>query len=663
MPFRPNTNDLIAIDGATYRIAEHPAAPGMPYGQTGRRATVYQLRAGDSLRALKVFTPAFRTPRTIENAQRLAPYAPLPGLQAATRTVLTSAVHGGLLQQHPDLEYAVVMPWVAGETWQEIVLNRRVLSPEECRALAASLARILATMERHGLAHCDIAGPNLLITPNPAAVALVDLEELYAPGLPQPEKLPGGSPGYAHRTAPSGLWSVRADRFAGAILLAEMLAWCDERIRAAASDESFFDPAEVQHPSSRAGLMLTTLRARWGAPFAEAFGEAWNSVSLDDCPPLAGWAELLDVAPVVAPVLTVRAPQERLALATIERGEALLELGRIDEALKELNDAFNFAPALGATPYARALLARGTAREADGDMSAALALYDKARQIAPPGALRDEITLILTSAQAKHAPVNAACPACGRALQPEWVRCPYCGTALTSSEQARPTAAAPYPAAVDRSRRRMPGWALALGAGLLLFGAVAGVYATQSRNSAPVPTAVAVEVPTPSPTVAPSATPVPTAAPPTVTPAPPTVTPAPPFSSARDVYGEWVGRTEQGTDFRFRITYSDDRFWFDDMFLDINQYTPLSGECQGTLRVSGFNAVLAGLVQKDFDFTVFGANAVATNRYGMRGSFVSAREARGVFFYDFVFDDSRPPPPNACRATGEIAWQATKTGE
>jgi hypothetical protein len=42
MSFRPNVND-VTINGATYRIAEHPAAPGIPYGQEGRAGIVYCL--------------------------------------------------------------------------------------------------------------------------------------------------------------------------------------------------------------------------------------------------------------------------------------------------------------------------------------------------------------------------------------------------------------------------------------------------------------------------------------------------------------------------------------------------------------------------------------------------------------------------------------------
>jgi len=43
MSFRPNVHDELTINGERYRIAEHPAAPGMPHGQEGRAGIVYCL--------------------------------------------------------------------------------------------------------------------------------------------------------------------------------------------------------------------------------------------------------------------------------------------------------------------------------------------------------------------------------------------------------------------------------------------------------------------------------------------------------------------------------------------------------------------------------------------------------------------------------------------
>ncbi len=45
MAFRPNVGDELALNNVTYRIAEHPAAPGIPYGQEGRAGIVYCLEA------------------------------------------------------------------------------------------------------------------------------------------------------------------------------------------------------------------------------------------------------------------------------------------------------------------------------------------------------------------------------------------------------------------------------------------------------------------------------------------------------------------------------------------------------------------------------------------------------------------------------------------
>ena len=240
MPFQAEVNLELAIDNMHWRIAEHPAAPGMPYGQEGRSAVVYRLDNGTEARALKVFKPRYRLPSLVALAQKLQPFADTPGLAVCQRTVLTPQHHAALLRQYPDLIYAVLMPWIEGPTWMEVVLRRddpqdSVLSQEQSLALARALIAILAEMEQRSVAHCDLSGPNVLLpgilptaerSGGGGDVALVDVEQLYGPGLERPNVLPGGSPGYAHQTAPDGLWSSEADRFAGAVLAAEMLGEC-----------------------------------------------------------------------------------------------------------------------------------------------------------------------------------------------------------------------------------------------------------------------------------------------------------------------------------------------------------------------------------------------------------------------------------------------------
>jgi len=423
MTFQAEVNQELVIDSVPYHIAEHPAAPGIPYGQEGRQAIVYQLAAPDEeKRALKVFKPRYRLPALVSLADKLERFADLPGLSVCRRTVLSARRHGDLLRQHPDLTYAVLMAWVEGPTWMEVLLEKRELSPEQSLTLARSLAEILATMEEQGLAHCDLSGPNVLLPallPSPAGgrgvggeggVALVDVEQLHAPGLERPELLPGGSPGYAHKTAPDGLWDSTADRFAGAVLLAEMLGWCDERVREAAWGENYFDPAEMQQDCERYHILVKVLREHWGDSVATLFGRVWCSETLADCPAFGEWLvalETRDSQKEEENAMEQKNARERLARAGVEKAKALMAIGQVEQALEELEEAHHLAPELVAENYARALVEQAAQREEAGDLKEALALYRRALQVAPEeSALRREIAAIASRLETQlHGPV------------------------------------------------------------------------------------------------------------------------------------------------------------------------------------------------------------------------------------------------------------------
>lgn len=302
MPFRPKIGDELKIGANLYRFTEHPSARRMPYGQTGRRATVYQLvDTQGHLHALKVFTQAFRSPQTEEQAARIAQFSAIPGLAACQRVVLNPQVHPGVIQQYPDLKYAVLMPWVRGVNWQEIIISRRALTPDACKRLSEALIGLLVLMEQRGLAHCDLSGSNVLLEVNEGSegpsISLIDLEDLFAPGLNPPGKLPAGSAGYGHAQVRTGIWSAEADRFAGAVLFAEMLCWCDERVRRISFGEQYFDPSEMQTASERYQILLQVLRERWGQHLAELFSRAWFSSTLSDCPGFTAWARALNPPP------------------------------------------------------------------------------------------------------------------------------------------------------------------------------------------------------------------------------------------------------------------------------------------------------------------------------------------------------------------------------
>lgn len=302
------TNQSIIINNIEYRISEHPQAKGMPYGQEGRKAVVYQLVGPNgNKQALKVFKRRFRIPRMSAIAEKLEPYAGLPGLQVCKRTVLTATSHSDLLVELPELAYAIFMPWIDGQTWQESMLERKPLTAQKSLDLARSLTQVLVKMEEQGLAHCDLSGPNIILSSG-GQVILVDLEEMYGPTFIKSDALPSGSPGYGHRTAGNGLWGSSADRFSGAVILAEMLGWCDEVIRKEAWGESYFSAEELQQSNSRFDLLESSLRQHWGKRLADLFVSVWNSDTLDDCPTLAEWMVAL---PKYIPVPIESTPEKR----------------------------------------------------------------------------------------------------------------------------------------------------------------------------------------------------------------------------------------------------------------------------------------------------------------------------------------------------------------
>jgi hypothetical protein len=378
MSLRPNVHDELIINGERYRIAEHPAAPRIPYGQEGRAGIVYCLETltpspspaqppGVGVRAaLKVFKHRFRMPYLVSQAEKLAAFADLPGLQAARRRVLTRVQNPDLLQQHPDLIYAVLMPWIEGPTWLEVLLEKRPLSPQQALHMARGLAQVLEVLELRGLAHCDLSAPNVMLPllAGGTGVELVDLEGLYAPGMPQPQELSSGSAGYAHRQATGGLWGPEADRFAGAVLLAEMLGWCDPQVVQAAWGESYFDPQEMQQETPRYRTLVEALERRWGSNVARLFERAWRSDSLLDCPTFGEWLVALPEHPVAqafslsTPAAETTAgeqptsPQESAAVDATAEIRAFMQAARrmedkhdLDSALKLYRQALELAQA------------------------------------------------------------------------------------------------------------------------------------------------------------------------------------------------------------------------------------------------------------------------------------------------------------------------------
>jgi hypothetical protein len=291
-----DANERIIIEGRPYRVTEHPALPGIPYLQRGARGFVIQLAAPDGERmALKYFKLKYRVPDLVKVATSLRKYAELPGLKAARRTVFTNETHATLISQYPALEYGMLMPWLPGMTWYDLITSKAPITPNESIRLAQAAVGVLATLEEHGLAHTDIAGANVMVDRRSSDVQLVDIEEIYGPDQPPPVEAPAGQDGYQHKQGRAqGQWNANGDRFSAAMLIAEMLGWSDGRLRQNSADEHFFASAEMQDPSSaRFHLMSQSLQDHYGIEIAALFEQAWNSATLDNTPSLATWRAAL----------------------------------------------------------------------------------------------------------------------------------------------------------------------------------------------------------------------------------------------------------------------------------------------------------------------------------------------------------------------------------
>jgi len=545
MTFQPVPNQTILIEGNSYRFVEHPAASWMAYQQDGRRAEVWQLVGADNSKyALKVFLSRFRDASMVSVAEKLEPFASISGLEACKRTVLTASRHIELIQAHRDLTYAILMPWLDGSTWQEL-LSEEEMSDERSLALGRSFARMMTSLEEKGLAHCDLSGPNVIIQPGDQP-GLVDLEEMYGPGFLKPSILSAGSPGYAHQTARHGLWSKEADRFAGAVLLAEMLCWCDPAVREASRGESYFAPENTQKDNNRAEILRTALDTRYGERVITLFNQAWSSGSLRDCPTFAEWLAAL--------------PEK---VREIERDEKI----QIVE-----NDGLV------------TLVLRAQSLADSGDMANALDLYRKAIARAPKK-LRGEITERIATLEKrfqeeqtsseKRSPARP-CPDCGEEIPEEQEVCPHCeGVDLSETDPLK--------------RTWWKYWGAWLGAGLIVVVLLA-VLITRGGVTPTLPELTVTPLPTMTNSMVPSPTKTSTRVPsPTLTFVPtytPSLTPDPrlgiistqisPVDGMVLVYipaGEFQMGSEEGNDNESPVheVYLD-AFWMDEHEVTLGQY-------------------------------------------------------------------------------------------
>lgn len=306
-PFKPDPDDTLILFGKPLAFRQHPTARiRMPNSAEGGRATVYELRdpAGRRL-ALKVFRLNYREPALAESGSRLTELGSLDGMNAAQRQVVLPGDEA--VRRFPDLEYALLMPWIDGETWAEVLMHRAPLAEGTAIHLCARFLSVVRTLEAAGASHTDLACGNVVVQQEPIGMQLLDLEDMYLPGAPPPANPRPGSSGYQHRLR-EPVFCPEGDRYAAAVLAAEILAMANPALTEMGSDTGMFG-ACAGDPDGDAAYARVDLWLRQIAPaFASAFCRAWHAPRLAECPTVAELHEAIKPFADATPLPAVAPP-------------------------------------------------------------------------------------------------------------------------------------------------------------------------------------------------------------------------------------------------------------------------------------------------------------------------------------------------------------------
>jgi serine/threonine-protein kinase len=118
----------------------------------------------------------------------------------------------------------IVMELVPGRTLRAILDERRVLPPGEAIELAAQLADALDCAHRHGVIHCDVKPPNIIVTPD-GRPKLVDfgIARAMAATTRQTDEVWGSAPYMAPEQVEGLRPDGRTDLYALGVVLYELL--------------------------------------------------------------------------------------------------------------------------------------------------------------------------------------------------------------------------------------------------------------------------------------------------------------------------------------------------------------------------------------------------------------------------------------------------------
>jgi serine/threonine protein kinase len=297
----------LTIRGHQYRFVADEN--GIYINGTGGRATVYRIQQVDTNNeyALKVFKEEYQIAYRRDNFdyfQRTLPTIPAFAW-VQHRMLLNEQDDGQLIQQYPVLRNAIVMPWfdLPQVDQVRVALNGKnsLIEQNKCKHFGQLLADTLAQLEKLGIAHGDIASSNVLLDWDQNELYIIDIEDMYHASLSQPmttQMSIGGTGGYRFNNAFSS-WQAEADRFAGAILISELLTLSNEECQEVSAEESYFhqdnlDMRDFEGVNDRRFATLYEELSQVSINARNHLKAAWlNTTDITKLPTLQQWSDAI----------------------------------------------------------------------------------------------------------------------------------------------------------------------------------------------------------------------------------------------------------------------------------------------------------------------------------------------------------------------------------
>ena len=101
------------------------------YAEAGKEGIVYKVLKNKKQYALKVFYPEYQDKRLIKNTEKLSQFKTLKGLLVTDRTVINKKYFPELINISPELNYSVLMPWIQGTVWGNLMTSKHPLQREQ----------------------------------------------------------------------------------------------------------------------------------------------------------------------------------------------------------------------------------------------------------------------------------------------------------------------------------------------------------------------------------------------------------------------------------------------------------------------------------------------------------------------------------------------------